>query len=53
MKMPFQNGEPSRLYYTQAELIGRNCRFLQGPETSRETVAELRQAVAERLACSR
>jgi PAS domain S-box-containing protein len=36
--------------YTQAELIGRNCRFLQGPETSRETVAELRQAVAERRA---
>ncbi|MFH6781176.1 MULTISPECIES: histidine kinase famiy protein [Methylobacterium] len=36
--------------YAQSELVGRNCRFLQGPETSRETVAELRQAVAERRA---
>ncbi|WP_238192360.1 histidine kinase famiy protein [Methylobacterium frigidaeris] len=36
--------------YTQAELIGRNCRFLQGPETSRETVRELREAVEERRA---
>ncbi len=36
--------------YPQAELVGRNCRFLQGPETSRETVAELRQAVEERRA---
>ncbi len=36
--------------YTQGELVGRNCRFLQGPETSRETVAELRQAVEERRA---
>nr|WP_245524226.1 histidine kinase famiy protein [Methylobacterium nonmethylotrophicum] len=36
--------------YTEAELVGRNCRFLQGPETSRETVRELRDAVAERRA---
>ncbi len=36
--------------YTEAELVDRNCRFLQGPETSRETVAELRQAVEERRA---
>ncbi|WP_246101953.1 histidine kinase famiy protein [Methylobacterium terricola] len=36
--------------YAESELIGRNCRFLQGPETSRETVAELRRAVEERRA---
>ncbi len=36
--------------YTQAELIGRNCRFLQGPETNRETVRELGEAVAARRA---
>ncbi|UHC17164.1 PAS domain-containing protein [Methylobacterium currus] len=34
--------------YTQAELVGRNCRFLQGPETNRETVRELREAVEAR-----
>ncbi|HJE23033.1 MAG TPA: PAS domain-containing protein [Methylorubrum populi] len=33
--------------YTADELIGRNCRFLQGPETDRETVAEVRDAVRE------
>jgi PAS domain S-box-containing protein len=33
--------------YPQAEILGRNCRFLQGPDTDRTTVAELRQAVAE------
>ncbi|BAQ45677.1 MULTISPECIES: hybrid sensor histidine kinase/response regulator [Methylobacterium] len=34
--------------YTPEELVGRNCRFLQGPETDRETVAEVRRAIAER-----
>ncbi|SFG93490.1 hybrid sensor histidine kinase/response regulator [Methylobacterium gossipiicola] len=33
--------------YTRDELIGTNCRFLQGPETDREVVAELRLAIAE------
>nr|WP_293249949.1 histidine kinase famiy protein [Panacagrimonas sp.] len=33
--------------YREDELIGRNCRFLQGPETDRETVDELRAAIAE------
>jgi len=36
--------------YQQHEIMGRNCRFLQGPDTDRATVAELRQAVDERRA---
>lgn len=31
--------------YDEADVLGRNCRFLQGPETDEETVAELRAAV--------
>ena len=34
--------------YSQDELIGRNCRFLQGPETDPGTVADVRRAVAAR-----
>ncbi|MFH6781622.1 MULTISPECIES: hybrid sensor histidine kinase/response regulator [Methylobacterium] len=34
--------------YAPEELVGRNCRFLQGPETDRETVAEVRRAIAAR-----
>ena len=34
--------------YTPAEVLGRNCRFLQGPETSADTVARLRNAIAAR-----
>ena len=33
--------------YTRDELVGTNCRFLQGQETDRDTVNEIRQAVAE------
>ena len=33
--------------YTRQELIGTNCRFLQGPETDRDTVDEVRAAIAE------
>ncbi|MEZ3117505.1 PAS domain S-box protein, partial [Halobaculum sp. MBLA0147] len=32
--------------YDEADVLGRNCRFLQGPETDDETVANLREAVA-------
>ncbi|AXA68590.1 hypothetical protein CE139_23215 [Pseudomonas oryzihabitans] len=32
--------------YPAAELLGRNCRFLQGEETSAESVAQIRQAIA-------
>ncbi len=31
--------------YAPAEVVGRNCRFLQGPETDPETVRQLRRAV--------
>lgn len=31
--------------YHLEEIIGRNCRFLQGPETDRGVVAQLREAV--------
>jgi len=34
--------------YPTGEVLGRNCRFLQGPETDEEPVAEVRQAVDDR-----
>jgi diguanylate cyclase (GGDEF)-like protein/PAS domain S-box-containing protein len=33
--------------YTRDEIIGRNCRFLQGEETDPAAIAQLRAAVAE------
>jgi PAS domain S-box-containing protein len=32
--------------YTKEEILGRNCRFLQGPETSKDKVEKLRCALA-------
>ncbi|MBB3997406.1 histidine kinase famiy protein [Aureimonas pseudogalii] len=34
--------------YTSEEIVGSNCRFLQGPETDPATVGEVRQAIRER-----
>jgi PAS domain S-box-containing protein len=34
--------------YQLAEIIGRNCRFLQGAETDPEALAEIRTAIAEK-----
>lgn len=34
--------------YEKAEIIGRNCRFLQGPHTSSDAVSALRKAVRDR-----
>jgi len=34
--------------YEEAEVLGRNCRFLQGAQTDRDSVAELREAIARR-----
>lgn len=34
--------------YVPEEVVGRNCRFLQGPETDPETVAEIRKAIEDR-----
>ena len=33
--------------YAREEIVGRNCRFLQGPETDRDAVARIREAVAK------
>jgi len=33
--------------YDRDELIGQNCRFLQGPETDQSAIAEIREAIAE------
>ncbi|XVF67086.1 hypothetical protein PTKIN_Ptkin10aG0092400 [Pterospermum kingtungense] len=33
--------------YTREEILGRNCRFLQGPETDQATVATIRDAIRE------
>ncbi|WP_262031046.1 histidine kinase famiy protein [Microvirga sp. Mcv34] len=38
--------------YTEEEVLGRNCRFLQGALTDREAVSELRDAVREQRAVS-
>lgn len=34
--------------YAQQEVIGRNCRFLQGPDTDPAAVAEMRAGIRER-----
>ncbi|WP_159901563.1 PAS domain S-box protein [Salinirussus salinus] len=34
--------------YSTGEVLGRNCRFLQGAETDEETVAEVRRAIDDR-----
>ncbi len=31
--------------YNQKEILGRNCRFLQGPNTNQETVKEIRKSI--------
>ncbi|MFB6111823.1 MAG: PAS domain-containing protein [Halobacteriaceae archaeon] len=33
--------------YSRGDTLGRNCRFLQGPETAEEPVAEMRAAIAD------
>nr|AML79426.1 putative LOV domain-containing protein [Sciadopitys verticillata] len=33
--------------YTREEILGRNCRFLQGPETDQDTVSEIRDAIRD------
>jgi PAS domain S-box-containing protein len=38
--------------YKREDVMGRNCRLLQGPQTDRRTVDEIRKALAERRAVS-
>ncbi|KAK2665771.1 hypothetical protein Ddye_004345 [Dipteronia dyeriana] len=33
--------------FTREEILGRNCRFLQGPETDQSTVSKIRDAIKE------
>jgi len=33
--------------YSEEEIVGRNCRFLQGPKTDPEPVARIREAIAK------
>ncbi|GAB2247062.1 hypothetical protein Droror1_Dr00006944 [Drosera rotundifolia] len=33
--------------YTREEVLGRNCRFLQGPETDQATIQKIRDAIRE------
>ncbi len=37
--------------YSQEDILGRNCRLLQGPQTDRNTVRELSAAVASSTEC--
>ncbi|MBV8971070.1 MAG: PAS domain-containing protein, partial [Sphingomonadaceae bacterium] len=39
--------------YTSDEVVGRNCRFLQGPGTDRAVVAEIHDAIADGRAIER
>jgi len=34
-------------HYKEEQVLGRNCRFLQGPDTDRRTVDEIRKALQE------
>lgn len=34
--------------YERAEILGRNCRFLQGPSTERDAVSQIRAAIEKR-----
>lgn len=38
--------------YTRDSVLGRNCRFLQGPETDRVAGEMIRQAIAEQRECT-
>lgn len=38
--------------YSESETLGRNCRFLQGPNTEASAIATLRQAVSQRKSCA-
>jgi PAS domain S-box-containing protein len=39
--------------YSRDQVIGHNCRFLQGPDTSPEAIADLRNAIREGRALTR
>lgn len=45
----FNEGFQKLTGYDKDEIMGCNCRFLQGPETDRSTVTLIQQAVADKL----
>ncbi len=38
--------------YGVEDVLGKNCKFLQGPDTDPAAIVEIRQAIAEQRACS-
>lgn len=38
--------------YAVKEVLGRNCRFLQGPDTDRDTLERLRSAIRQKQPCT-
>jgi len=49
MPIIFVNEAFERLtFYDRSEIVGRNCRFLQGPETDGDVVMQIRQALQAR-----
>jgi hypothetical protein len=38
--------------YIREEVIGRNCRFLQGPGTSRRATSQIKKAVCQQQKCT-
>jgi two-component system cell cycle sensor histidine kinase/response regulator CckA len=38
--------------YTSEEMLGRNCRFLQGKDTDPDTVARIREAIGNERSCT-
>jgi len=45
----FANSSFSKLTgFQNHEIVGRNCRFLQGPQTDRAAISKIRAAIAER-----
>ena len=37
--------------YERSQVLGRNCRFLQGPDTDPDAVAKIRKGIEEVGAC--
>jgi len=38
--------------YSAAEVLGRNCRFMQGPDTDARAIGALRRAIGERASAT-
>ena len=48
----FVNSSFERLTgYNLNEVVGRNCRFLQGPDSDLESVQQMREALASKVSC--